>query len=144
MEILDLLRLLLWYVGVIAVLGVLDTLLAAGAFRLNLGAAEFPYETGEFWRRSALAGFALAAYTVVAAFVALVLFDKAYWLFGVLMLVYAVLAVYLYDWTYALDDLLEGFKIFLIHHVPAALVLVACFAFFLKVESFLRFVLPAT
>jgi len=78
MEILDLLRLLVWYVALFAVLGVVDTLLAAGAFRLNLGPAESPYETGEFWRRSALAGFALAAYTVVAAFVALVLFNRAY------------------------------------------------------------------
>jgi len=60
------------------------------------------------------------------------------------MLVYAVLAVYLYDWTYALDDLLEGFKIFVIHHVPPCLLLVVLFAFFLKLDSFLRFVLPVT
>jgi hypothetical protein len=142
MEILDLLRLLLWYVGVFAVLGVVNTLLAAGAFRVNLGAAEFPLETGEFWRRSVLAGFALAAYTVVAAFVALVLFGRQYWLFGILMLGYSVLAVYLYDWAYALDDLLEGFKIFLIHHLLPAVVLIAVLVFAVRVESFVRFVLP--
>ena len=68
--------------GVLVVLGVLDTLLAAGAFRVNLGAAEFPMDPREFWQRSALAGFALAAYTCVAAFVALILFNQcllAFW-----------------------------------------------------------------
>jgi hypothetical protein len=143
MYLFELLRLVLWYAGVFAVLGVLNTLLAAGAFRVNLGAADFPMELPEFWRRSAVAGFALAAYTVVAAFVALVLFNRAYWFFGVLMLVYSVLAVYLYDWAYALDDLLEGFKIFLIHHALPILVLIACFVFAFKVDSFVRFVLPA-
>jgi len=34
-----------------------------------------------------------------------------------------------------LDDLLEGFKIFLLHHVPLILVLVVCFAFFFKVDG---------
>ena len=142
MDLLELLRLIAWYAGVFVVLGVLDTLLAAAAFRVNLGAAEFPLEPREFWQRSALAGFALAAYAFAAAFVALILFNKAYWLFGTLMLPYPVLAVYLYNWAYALDDLLEGFKIFLIHHVGPLVVLVACFVFAFKVDAFLRFVLP--
>ena len=143
MYLFELLRLVLWYAAVFAVLGVLNTLLAAGAFRVNLGAADFPMELPEFWRRSALAGFALAAYAVAAAFFSLVLFDrKAYWLFGVLMLPYPVLAVYLYDWAYALDDLLEGFKIFLIHHALPLVILIACFVFAFKVDSFVRFVLP--
>ncbi len=140
----DLLRLLAWYAAAFVVLGALNTLLAAGAFRVNLGAAEFPMDPWEFWQRSALAGFALAAYAFVAAFVALVLFDrKAYWLFGILMVPYPVLAVYLYDWAYALDDLLEGFKIFLIHHLLPLVVLIACFVFAFKVDSFVRFVLPS-
>ena len=142
MELMELLRLLAWYAGVLVVLGVLNTLLAAGAFRVNLGAAEFPMETREYWQRSSLAGFALAAYTFVAAFIALILFNRAYWLFGILMLCYAVLAVYLYNWAYALDDLLEGFKIFLIHHALPVVVLIACFVFAFKAESFVRFVLP--
>jgi hypothetical protein len=140
---LDLLRLLLWYLSVFIVLGVVDTLLAAGAYRLNLGAAEFTMETREFWQRSLLAGFALAGYTIAAAFFSLVLIGRTYYMtFGILMLPYPVLAVYLYNWAYALDDLLEGFKIFLIHHLPPLLILLACFVFFLKVESFVRFVLP--
>jgi hypothetical protein len=142
MELLDLLRVLAWYAGVLVVLGVVNTLLAAGAFRVNLGAGEFPMEPREFWQRSALAGFALAAYTFVAAFVALVLLKNAYWIFGVLMLGYPVLAVYLYNWAYALDDLLEGFKIFLIHHALPVIVLIACFVFAFKADSFVRFVLP--
>ena len=142
-DFLDLLRLLGWYLGVFVVLGGLNTLLAAGAFRVTLGAVEFPLERGEYWQRSALAGFALAAYTFVAAFVALSLFKNNYWLFGMLMLPYPVLAVYLYDWAYALDDLLEGFKVFLIHHVPPLLVLTACIVFVFKPDSLVRFLLPA-
>ena len=138
----DFLLLLLRYAATFVVLGVLNTLLAAGAFRVNLGAAEFPMEMGEFCWRSAVAGFALAAYTFVAAFVSLILFHNAYWLFAALMLGYAVLAVFLYNYAYGLDDLLEGFKIFLLHHAVPVLILVACFAFVFKVEAFVRFVLP--
>jgi hypothetical protein len=140
---LDLLRLLLWYASVFIVLGVADTLLAAAAYRLNLGAAESPMERRDFWQRSLLAGFALAAYAIAAAFFSLVLVGRtAYMTYGIFMLPYPVLAVYLYNWAYALDDLLEGFKLFLIHHLPPLLILLACFVFFLKVESFVRFVLP--
>jgi len=140
----DLLHILLWYAGVFAVLGVMNSLLAALAFRVNLGAAEFPMEPREYWMRSLLTGFALAGYTALAAFFSLVLVSPtAYAYFGTLMLPYPVLAVYLYNWAYALDDLLDGFQIFLIHHVPPILVLVVCFASFLKPESFVRFVLHA-
>jgi hypothetical protein len=140
----DLLSHFLWYAGVFVALGVLNTLLAAGAFRVNLGAAEFPMDLREFWQRSAFAGFALAAYAFVAAFIALTWYKNAYWLFGILMIPYPVLAVYLYNWAYALDDLLEGFKIFLIHHLPPILVLlIAFFVFAFKVDGFVRFVLPA-
>ena len=137
----EFLFLLLRYAATFVALGVLDTLLAAGAFRVNLGAAEFPMEPGEFWRRSAVAGFALAAYAFAAAFVSLVLFTNAYWLFGALMAGYVVLAVYLYDYAYGLDDLLESFKIFLIHHALPVLLLAAVFVFY-KGDAFVRFVLP--
>ena len=140
----DLLRILGWYAAVFVVFGLLQSALAAAAFRVNLGAAEFPMEAREYWTRSLLAGFALAGYTALAAFFSLVLVARnAYALFGICMLPYPVLAVYLYSWAYALDDLLEAFKIFLIHHVPAVLLLVGCFAFFFNVASFVRFVLPA-
>ena len=147
---LELLVLLLRYLGDFIVLSAVDTLLAAGAYRLNLGAAEFTMETREFWQRSLLAGFALAAYTLAAAFFSLVLVGRTYYItFGMLMIPYLVLAVYLYNWAYALDDLLEGFKIFLIHHLPYMLILLACYLFSLNVErfmrnveSFVRFVLP--
>ena len=139
----DLLRILLWYAAVIAALGLLNSMLAALAFRINLGAAEFPLETREYVYRSALTGFALAGYTAVAAFFSLVLVARnAYALFGICMIPYPILAVYLYNWAYALDDLLEGFKIFLIHHVPLVLLLVGCIAYF-KPDSFVRFVLHA-
>jgi len=141
-DFLDLLLLLALYFGVFVVLGGLNTLLAAAAFRVNLGAAKFPLERGEYWLRSALAGFALPTYTsfaafaAFAAFVALSMFSNnaqaslgvAYLLFGMLMLPYPVLAVYIYNWAYALDDLLEGFKIFLIHHV-LLFMLVGCVEF---------------
>ena len=57
------------------------------------------------------------------------------------MVPYPVLAVYLYNWAYALDDLLEGFKIFLIHHLLPVVVLIACFVFVFKRRQFRRFVL---
>ena len=140
----DLLRTLGWYAAVFVVFGLLQSALAAMAFRVNLGAAEFPMEPREYAVRSLLTGFALAAYVALAAFLALVLAaPNAYALFGFCLLPYPVLAVYLYSWAYALDDLLEGFKIFLIHHVPLVLALAGCFALFLRPDSFVRFVLPA-
>ncbi|HVS35483.1 MAG TPA: hypothetical protein VMS17_07855 [Gemmataceae bacterium] len=138
----EFLFLLLRYAATFAALSVLNTLLAAGAFRINLGAAEFPLEAREFWQRSAVAGFTLAACIFVAAFVSLILFKNAYWLFGVLLIGYAILAVFLYNYAYGLDDLLEGFKIFLLHHVLPVLILIACFVFIFKVDAFVRFVLP--
>jgi hypothetical protein len=141
----ELLLLLLRYAATLVVLGVLNTLLVAAAFRVNLGAAEFPMDLREFWQRSALAGFALAAYTFVAAFVALILFNHAYWLFGILMVGYVVLGVFLCNWAYALDDLLEGFKIFLLHHVLPLVVLIVLVVFASsKVDALVRFVLPTT
>ena len=140
----ELLRLLAWYAAVFVLLGVLDTLLAGRRLPRQPRRRRVPHGPREFWQRSAFAGFALAAYAFVAAFFALVLFDrKAYWLFGVLMVPYPVLAVYLYNWAYALDDLLEGFKIFLLHHVLPIVVLIAVLVFAFKVDSFVRFVLPA-
>jgi hypothetical protein len=141
-DLLELLRVLAWYVGVFVVLGGVNSLLAALAFRINLGAAEFPMETREYWTRSILTGFALAAYIFFAAFFSLILVSRtSYALFGIFMIPYPILAVYLYNWAYALDDLLEGFKLFLLHHVPLLLALALCFAFF-NVASFVKFVAP--
>ncbi len=141
-DLLELLRYLLWYVGVFVVLGVVNSLLAALAFRINLGAAEFPMEPREYWTRSFLTGFALAAYIFFAAFFSLILVSRtSYALFGIFMIPYPILAVYLYNWAYALDDLLEGFKLLVIHHLPLLLVLVAIFAFF-NVASFIKFLAP--
>ena len=120
-DLLELLRVFLWYLGVFVVLG--GDKLAAGrlAFRINLGAAEFPMEPDEYWTRSFLTGFALAAYTFFAAFFSLILVSRtSYALFGILMIPYPILAVYLYNWAYALDDLLEGFKLLLLHHSSVA------------------------
>jgi cation transporter-like permease len=139
---LELLRYLLWYVGVFVVLGAINSLLAALAFRINLGAAEFPMEADEYWRRSILTGFALAAYVFIAAFFSLILISRnSYALFGIFMIPYPILAVYLYSWAYALDDLLEGFKLFLLHHIPLLLMFALCFAF-VNVASFVKFVAP--
>jgi hypothetical protein len=141
-DLLELLRVLLWYVGVFVILGGVNSLLAALAFRINLGAAEFPMEPREYWTRSFLTGFALAAYIFVAAFFSLILVSRtSYALFGIFMIPYPILAVYLYNWAYALDDLLEGFKLFLLHHVPLLLMLALCFAF-CNVASFVKFVAP--
>ncbi|HBI42189.1 MAG TPA: hypothetical protein DDY78_04935 [Planctomycetales bacterium] len=141
-DLLELLRVLFWYVGVFVVLGGVNSLLAALAFRINLGAAEFPMETREYWTRSFLTGFALSAYIFVVAFFSLILVSRtSYALFGIFMIPYPILAVYLYNWAYALDDLLEGFKLFLLHHVPLLLVLALGFAF-INVASFIKFVAP--
>ncbi len=140
----DFLRLLAWYVGVFVVVGAIDTLLAALAYRINLGAAELPMDQREFWTRSALVGFLVAAYKAVAVFVALVLVSRtSYTLFWILMAPYPVLAVLLCNWAYALDDLLEAFKIFLLQHFLPALVLIVCFLFVFSVAGFLRFVAPS-
>ena len=141
-DLLELLRVLLWYLGVFVVLGGVNSLLAALAFRINLGAAEFPMEPREYWTRSFLTGFALTAYIFFAAFFSLILVSRtSYALFGIFMIPYPILAVYLYNWAYALDDLLEGFKLLVIHHLPLLLVLVAIFAFF-NIASFVKFVAP--
>lgn len=141
-DLLELLRYLLWYVGVFAVLGVVNSLMAALAFRVNLGAAEFPMEPREYWTRSFLTGFALAAYVFLAAFFSLILVSRtSYVLFGLMMIPYPILAAYLYDWAYALDDLLEGFKLLVIHHLPLVLLFVVCFAF-VPVAKFVTFVAP--
>ena len=141
-DLFDLLHILLWYVGVFVVLGGIQSLLAALAFRINLGAAEFPMEPREYWTRSFLTGFALAAYIFLAAFFSLILVSRtSYVLFGIFMIPYPILTVYLYNWAYALDDLLEGFKLLLLHHVPLLLMFALCFAF-VNVPSFVKFVAP--
>jgi hypothetical protein len=141
-DLLELLRVSLWYIGVFVVLGGVNSLLAALAFRINLGAAEFPMEPREYWTRSILTGFALAAYIFVVVFFSLILISRnSYVLFGMLMVPYPILAVYLYNWAYALDDLLEGFKLLVIHHLPLLLMFVACFAF-IPVAKFVTFVAP--
>ena len=91
---------------------------------------------------SFLTGFALAAYTFFAAFFSLILVSRtSYALFGILMIPYPIVAVYLLNWAYALDDLLAGFQLFLLQVVPLLLMFALCFAF-VPIASFVKFLAP--
>jgi hypothetical protein len=122
---------LLRYALLLAVLWVIDSLLAALAFRVNLGAQPLPMERAEYAWRSALAGLGLALYVTLAFALADFLVvvvgggesGDARWLGLWLLLPYPVAGVFLFSWAFAMDDLLEGFKVFVIHHLPPLLLL---------------------
>jgi hypothetical protein len=131
---------LLVFLAVFLVGWLLNFLLAALAFRINLGSQPMPLEAGEFWLRSGLAGLGLTGYVAVAFLLAFIVAlardqDTAEVRLGdpvllVLLVPYPVAAVFLLNWAFALDDLLEGFKVFLIHHLlPGSVLLVLSLLF---------------
>jgi hypothetical protein len=134
------------YALLFAVLWVVHSLLAALAFRVNLGAQPLPLEPREYAWRSALAGLGLALYVTLAfalaSFVVVVVGGgdpgtaRRVALF--LLIPYPVAAVLLYNWAFALDDLLEGFKVFLLHHLPPLLLLFLLGLAIPAVGNFLR------
>ena len=110
---------LVWYASVFVVLGAMDTLLAALAYRSISAPPSFRWRCASSGTRHAGrlrpgrlhgrrrlrrpgAGGADLLHAVRDPHARRI----------------PVLAVYLYNWAYALDDLLEGFKIVLIHHFP--------------------------
>jgi hypothetical protein len=126
------LSVLLQYALLLALLWLVLTLLAAFAYRVNLGSQPLPMEVRECLWRSALAGLGLAVYTTLAyalaSFVVVVVGGgepaTAQRLALYLHIPYPVVAVFLFNWAFALDDLLEGFKIYLIQQLLALLLLV--------------------
>jgi hypothetical protein len=115
---------LLWFILGLAVLTALSGGLAAMAFRVNLGATPWPLDRGDFWWRCLLAGALLAVYLVVAYFASFVLVGRdAAGLFWILLAPYPVVAVLVLTWSLALDDWLEGAKVFLVQHLVPILLL---------------------
>src|SRR4051812_45998135 len=101
---------LIWLALLLVVQFAANLGLCALAYKINHGAEPLDMEPGEYWYRSALAG---AGVTVLAVFVAVVagLARKE-----AAVLVAAAAAVvpgglYL-NWVYALDDIVEGIKVF--------------------------------
>ncbi len=127
--IVELLTSSLWFVLAYVVLFALNTGLAALAFRINVGSADWPLDEDDFWGRCCAAGALLAAWQMSAFFVSFVIVGPdAAWLFWILLVPYPILGAVLFSWCFALSDGIEGTKLFVLHHiVPLLLLLLAAF-----------------
>jgi hypothetical protein len=114
----------LWFLLVCAALTAVNAGLAALAFRVNVGAGPWPLDPGDFRWRCILAGGLLTAYLAVAYLGAFVLVGRdAAGVFWLLLIPYPFAAVYGFCWAFAMDDWLDGVRVFLLHHLVPVLLL---------------------
>lgn len=118
----DILAFLAWSLVIIhgvALFFPVNAALMALAFKVQGGPAPIPYETKEFWVRSAGAALALAVLSAVMIGLAYLLVGNAELPAGpvhlLLLLVYVPLAVFLVFWLFALDDVIQALSIFAIY-----------------------------
>ena len=143
MELNELLQAVLWFLLAAGALTLLLGALAAAAFRINLANNPWPLEEGDFWWRCLLAGVVLALYLVIAYYCTLVpIGTDAAGVFWMLLAPYPLFAPFVLSWAFALDDPMEGLKLFLLQHIFPVLLLLLVAWFSAPVSGWLQALSP--
>jgi hypothetical protein len=133
----------LWFLLTAGVLTVLLAALAALAFRINVANDRWPLDEGDFGWRCLIAGSVLGLYLVVAYYCTIVLVGTdAAGVFWMMLAPYPLVAPFVLSWSFALDDPLEGMKVFLLQHIIPVLLLLLVAWFSAPVSGWLQSLSP--
>jgi hypothetical protein len=142
-ELSELLPPVLWFLLSAGLLALLLSALAGAAFRVNLANNPWPLDAGDFIWRCLLAGAVLALYLVIAYYCTFVpVGTDAAGVFWILVAPYPLIAPFVLSWAFALDDPMEGLKIFVLQHIVPVLLLLAVAWFSAPVSQWLRSLSP--